>query len=70
MLPLLLKRQNRGAKMYKKLTTAEIKIIECVAFQRAEDNVTDGFWTESFANIFLELVHECPEKFTYLTMEV
>lgn len=53
--------------MYKGLTTAKIKIIECMAFQRAEDNVADGFWDEDFASVFLELVHERPEGFTYLT---
>ena len=53
--------------MNKKLTAGEIRIIECMAFQRAEDNVADGFWDEDFASVFLELVHERPEGFTYLT---
>ena len=52
--------------MNKKLTMVEIKIVECMAFQRAENNVADGFWDEDFASVFLELVHECPEGFTYL----
>ena len=52
--------------MNKKLTMVEIKIVECMAFQRAENNVADGFWDEDFASVFLELVHERPEGFTYL----
>ena len=53
--------------MNKKLTAGEIRIIECMAFQRAEHNVSSGRWSKDMAELFLELVHSSPETHTYLT---
>ena len=47
--------------MKKKLTAGEIRIIECMAFQRAERKVAFGQWEEGFAKIYLTLVHNVPE---------
>ena len=53
--------------MNNKLTVGEIKIIECMAFQRAERKVAFGLWEEGIAKIYLTLVHNAPETHTYLT---
>ena len=53
--------------MKNKLTPIEIRIIECMAFQRAEDNYASGLWDKQHAKLFLKLVHNHPEEHIRLT---
>ena len=52
--------------MNKKLTTEEIRIIEVMAFQKAERKVAFGLWEEGVAKIYLTLVHTSPKTYTHL----
>ena len=56
--------------MKKKLTAEEIRIIEVMAFQKAERKVAFGLWEEGVAKIYLTLVHNSPKSFAYLLEEV
>ena len=52
--------------MNKKLTAGEIRMIECLAFQRAERKVASGQWEEGIAKIYLKSVHDSPKTHTHL----
>ena len=56
--------------MNKKLTAGKIRIIECMAFQKAERKVAFGQWDEGIAKIYLTLVRNSPETHTHLLREV
>lgn len=49
--------------MIKELTDIEKRIINCYAFQYAEQNVSTGDWNEDTAEMYLNLVNEEPELF-------
>lgn len=49
--------------MIKELTDIEKRIINCYAFQHAEENVSTGWWSESVARNYLNLVNAEPDLF-------
>lgn len=55
--------------MTKELTNADKKMINCYAFQYAEQNVSTGDWNEDTAEMYLNLVNSEPELFRNLLTE-
>ena len=55
--------------MTKKLTDQEKNMINCFAFQYAEENVSTEVWNEDIAEMYLNLVNREPEMFRNLLIE-
>ena len=55
--------------MIKELTAKDKNMINCFAFQYAEQNVSTEGWSEDIANMYLNLVNAEPELFRDLLIE-
>ena len=52
--------------MTKRLTDGDKKMINCYAFQHAEENISTGVWNEGIAEMYLNLVAADPDLFVDL----